>query len=95
MSALDITLLKFLVFVSRFRRMRKIGPRLERWIQDGVLQLQRRAYEAQGQGVWVDLDKDVPTTTERETLTDLPVDPLRTTFSKAPSYLSIEKLEKT
>jgi hypothetical protein len=43
----DITLLKFLIYLARFRR--QLGPRVERWIQDGVWQLQRRAYEGVGQ----------------------------------------------
>ena len=66
----DITLLKFLIYMSRFRHSRWIGPRLERWVQDGALQLQRRAFEAQRQGSWISLDKEVPITIRRETLSD-------------------------
>ena len=71
-AVIDITLLKFLVFLSRFRKA--LAPRLDRWVQDGVLQLQRRAYAAQGEGTWHDLDKDVPLTRAGETLSDLTVE---------------------
>ena len=70
---LDITLLKFLIFVSKFRRLTGLSGRLSRWTQDGVLQLQRRAYAAQGKGKWKNLDEDVPLTVSKELLEDLPV----------------------
>ncbi|KAF2727987.1 hypothetical protein EJ04DRAFT_581657 [Polyplosphaeria fusca] len=69
---MDIVLLRFLIYLSRFRRMRTLGPRIERWIQDGVLQLQRRAFESSRQGTWRSLEKEVPITARRETLEDLP-----------------------
>ena len=72
--ALDIMLLRFLIFMSRFRRTGWIGPRIERWVQDGVLQLQRRAFEARSQGSWIHSDKEVPITVRRETLSDLDSD---------------------
>ena len=71
---IDITMLKFLIFLSKFRRA--LAPRIDRWIQDGALQLQRRAYESQGQGVWTNLSKDVPLTTEKVSLEDLPLESL-------------------
>jgi hypothetical protein len=71
---LGIVLLRFLILLARFRRA--LAPRINRWIQDSVLQLQRRAYEAEGQGTWTRLDTDVPITTEKEKLTDLPAEPL-------------------
>jgi len=40
--------------------MRWIGPRLEQWTQDGVLQLQRRLGEARGEAGWRESDKEVP-----------------------------------
>jgi hypothetical protein len=49
-TIVDIVLLKFLIYLSKFRRA--LSPRIERWIQDGVLQLQRRAYEAHKEGTW-------------------------------------------
>ncbi|KAF2105559.1 hypothetical protein BDV96DRAFT_509152 [Lophiotrema nucula] len=58
--ALDVTILRFCIFLSGFRRMHWLGPRIERWTQDGVLQIQRRLLEAQGQEGWEDLDKEVP-----------------------------------
>ena len=71
---LDMILLRFLILLARFRRAPT--PRINRWIQDSVLQLQRRAYEAEGQGIWTRLDTDVPITTEKEKLMDLPAEPL-------------------
>ena len=56
-----------LIFVSRFRG----NPRINRWIQDGVLQLQRRAYEAEGQGVWSKLDEKIPLTEPGKLLLEL------------------------
>jgi hypothetical protein len=64
----DISLLKFLIFLSTLRRTKTLGPRINRWIQDGVFQLQRRAYESQGCAYWEDLDEDIPTTRGNEKL---------------------------
>ncbi|KAF2264053.1 hypothetical protein CC78DRAFT_617092 [Lojkania enalia] len=75
-TILDMTLLKFLIHLGKFRRV--LSPRLDRWIQDGVLQLQRRAYEAQGQGTWEHLDDEIPVTETKELLTELPVAALPT-----------------
>lgn len=46
-------------------------PRLNRWIQDGVLQLQRCAFEAEGKGTWEKLENDIPVTTYGERLSEL------------------------
>jgi hypothetical protein len=67
----DITLLKFLIYIARFRR--HLGPRVERWIQDGVWQLQRRAYEGEGQRDWTDLESEIPLTEKRTLMKDLPI----------------------
>ncbi|KAJ4298081.1 hypothetical protein N0V90_005980 [Kalmusia sp. IMI 367209] len=65
------------------QKMRKQGgfvlrkrstPRLDRWVQDGIFQLQRRAYEAHTDGIWKDLDKEVPVTIEKTNLPDLPIE---------------------
>ena len=61
-TVLDIMLLRFLIFISRFRRV--LAPRIDQWIQDGVWQLQRRAYEAQGCTGWNNLEKEIPLTNE-------------------------------
>jgi hypothetical protein len=74
-AILDIALLKFLIFLSGFRKA--LNPRLDRWIQDGVLQLQRRAYEAEGQGTWSRLHNDVPLTEAKQPLEELAVQTLR------------------
>ena len=90
-------LLRFLIFMSRFRRASWIGPRIERWVQDGVLQLQRRAFEARRQGSWIHSDKEVPITVRRETLSDLDSD-LQVCMTndsdnaKGPALMSIEIL---
>ena len=59
-----------MIFLTRFRRA--LGPRIDRWIQDGVWQLQRRAYEGEGYRAWTDLEADIPLTDERK-LKDLPI----------------------
>ncbi|KAF1921407.1 hypothetical protein BDU57DRAFT_535081 [Ampelomyces quisqualis] len=63
LTLVDVVLLKYIIYLSKFRKA--LSPRIDRLIQDGVLQLQRRAYEAQGQGTWSELDKDVPLTRPR------------------------------
>jgi hypothetical protein len=73
-AAVDIVLLKFLIYLGKFRRA--LSPRIERWIQDGVLQLQRRAYEAHGEGIWSDLSKEVPLTEAKQLLAELPLESL-------------------
>jgi hypothetical protein len=68
---IDITLLRFLIYISRFRR--QLGPRIERWIQDGVWQLQRRAYEGEGQRDWTGLEGEIPLTDNGQMLKDMPI----------------------
>jgi hypothetical protein len=68
---IDISLLKFLIYLSRFRR--QLGPRIERWIQDGVWQLQRRAYEGEGQRDWIDPGSEIPLTDRGRLMRDLPI----------------------
>ncbi|OAG05586.1 uncharacterized protein CC84DRAFT_1243985 [Paraphaeosphaeria sporulosa] len=68
---LNVFILRFCIFLSRFRRA--LAPRIERWVQDGVFHLQRRAFEARGEGTWVDLEKEIPVTRVREMLGDLGV----------------------
>ena len=90
LAVIDISLLKFLVYLSKFRAA--LSPRIDRWIQDGVLQLQRRAFEAQGQGIWTRLDKDVPLTVKGEKLLDLDVldeNVRKTTLARAFTGLTL------
>lgn len=82
----DLLLLRFLIYLSRTRRY--LSPRIDRWIQDGVFQLQRRAYESHGQGTWENLDQPVPTTTTLETLSDLPINSLPQHLTMALSQVS-------
>jgi hypothetical protein len=53
-------LLRLLIYTRRFRHI--LAPRIDRWIQDGVFQLQRRAYEAQEEVAWGRSDKEIPVT---------------------------------
>lgn len=69
---LDIALLRFLIFLQRFRKA--LAPRIDAWIQDGTFQLQRRAYEAYGEGQWSGLDEEIPVHKPGEELAPLPVD---------------------
>ena len=70
-SILSILLLKFLIFVSRFRSI--LAPRIDRWIHDGVWQLQRRAYEGHGHHGWMSLETEIPLKRTQELLPYLPV----------------------
>ena len=71
-TILDLVLLKFLVFLRRSRR--GLASRLDSWIQDGVFQLQRRAFEAHGEGTWVKLDQEIPSTMKGNKLHELPLE---------------------
>ena len=53
---------------------RALAPRIDSWIQDGVFQLQRRAYEAHGEGPWERCSHEVPVTVGHVLLSTLPVD---------------------
>jgi len=44
-TLLDLFLLKLIIYTNKLRH-----PRIDRWVQDSTLQLQRRAYEAHGEG---------------------------------------------
>jgi hypothetical protein len=66
---LDLVLLRFLIFLSKFRHA--LAPRINRWIQDGVWQLQRRAFEAQEKGVWEQVDDEVPLTRSNDKMAEL------------------------
>ncbi|KAF2132750.1 hypothetical protein P153DRAFT_382375 [Dothidotthia symphoricarpi CBS 119687] len=70
-TIVDIMILKFLVYLSRFRRA--LAPRIDRWIQDGIWQLQRRAYEGEGYRNWVNLEEEIPLTKQEQKLKDLPI----------------------
>ncbi|KAB2107082.1 hypothetical protein AG0111_0g5246 [Alternaria gaisen] len=70
-AIVDITLLKFLVYLTRFRRA--LGPRIARWTQDGVWQLQRRAYEGEGHRNWTNLESEIPLMEKGHKLKDLPI----------------------
>lgn len=60
--------------MARFRAA--LAPRIDHWVQDGIFQLQRRAFEAQGQGCWKNLEQEIPITLDGENLRELPVESL-------------------
>lgn len=66
LSLLGTFVLKFCIFLARWRRA--LAPRVERWVADGVWQVQRRAFEAQEEGAWRGVGEEVPVTEEREML---------------------------
>jgi hypothetical protein len=99
---IDLVILRFLLLLTYFRHA--LAPRIDRWMQDSILQLQRHAYEAEGLGHWTKLDSDMPVATNRAAFTDLPAEPLlirmRTGLSQAPTLpeskgfaSSIDKIE--
>ena len=72
-----ITLLEVVIFrfmVQLWGSKRALAPRIDSWIQDGVFQLQRRAYEAHGEGPWERRSHEVPVTVGHVRLSTLPVD---------------------
>ncbi|KAF2626873.1 hypothetical protein BU25DRAFT_491794 [Macroventuria anomochaeta] len=69
-ALLDIFIPKFMIYLSKFRAA--LSPRIDRWIQDGIWQLQQRAYEGEGYRGWTDLEADIPLTTE-DKLKDLAI----------------------
>lgn len=91
-SLINLTALRFFIFLSRFRRA--LAPRLDRWVQDGVLQLQRRAFDADGQGDWFGIDKEIPTTVRGQELHELPLDSclhLRVGWKESPTDESTDE----
>lgn len=75
LTLLGMVLLKFLVFLPCAHKL--LAPRIDHWNQDGVFQLQRRAYEADDQGHWTRLGKEVPSTWEGDELRELPLETRR------------------
>lgn len=57
-----------------------MAPRINAWIQDGTFQLQRRAYEAYGEGVWENLEEEIPLTKADEDLGPLSLSSLPKTI---------------
>ena len=84
-TTIDILLLKFLIFVSKFSE--PLAPRIDRWTQDSVLQLQRRAYEAHGKCNWIGLSAAIPVTSTKEILLDLPIGSVPTETEKEMELL--------
>ena len=79
--AIDLILLRSLLHLRKYKPW--LGRRVDRWLQDGVFQLQRRAHEAHGSGIWKDLSEEVPVTTEKILLPELPFETLPEAQSSA------------
>lgn len=61
LTALDFGVLRFFLLLEKPSTSRR--SRVRQWIQDGVFQLQRAAYEASDKGiVWTRQGKEIPTT---------------------------------
>ncbi|KAF2730866.1 hypothetical protein EJ04DRAFT_579521 [Polyplosphaeria fusca] len=80
-AILDLVLLRFLIYLGKFRKA--LSPRLDQWIQDGVYQLQRQTYQARGEGTWSRLDQEIPVTEDGELL-DMLTRPHRQMTSHVP-----------
>ncbi|KAF1947008.1 hypothetical protein EJ02DRAFT_449990 [Clathrospora elynae] len=72
LTVCNLLVLRFLIFLSKFRTA--LAPRIDSWIQDGVFQLQRRAFDAHEQGTWINLDQEIPITFKRQHLKELPTE---------------------
>jgi hypothetical protein len=71
-TLIDLIILKYVIFFRKTRQ--KLAPRIDRWIQDGIFQFQRRAYETQKDGIWDRLEREIPTTVTEHLLSDLPLE---------------------
>ncbi|KAL1604937.1 hypothetical protein SLS60_004478 [Paraconiothyrium brasiliense] len=69
-SIINFFILRFFILLTRFRKA--LAPRLDRWVNDGVFQLQRRAFEANESTMWTDLEKEIPTTVHDMAMSELP-----------------------
>lgn len=79
-TILDLLILKILISLSQVRK--SLAPRIDRWVQDGVFQLQRRAYESNNQGTWMLLESEIPVTSVPELLNDLPLETYCPNYSR-------------
>lgn len=65
-------------------------------MQDGIYKLQRRAFEAHGQGCWKYLEQEIPITLDGENLRELPVESsLVFKSAESPRFTRRMKLKKT
>ena len=69
-SIVNFFILRFFVFLQRFRK--SLAPRLDLWVNDDVYQLQRRAFEGNEDAVWIGLTKEIPVTSEKFLLSEVP-----------------------
>ncbi|KAF2736414.1 hypothetical protein EJ04DRAFT_432960 [Polyplosphaeria fusca] len=95
-TIVDIALLRFIAILQKIFNFR--SARITRWLQDGAWQLQRHAYEAQGEGTWKNLTSEIPTTVDKTLFADLPIEytPLVShTDEKISQAQHIENVETT
>ena len=69
MFLLDISLLRFLTFLTKFHA--SFSDMINAWNQYDVFHLQRQAYESRGEGEWIDVQKEIPITKEVTPLSHL------------------------
>lgn len=69
-SFINFFILRFFIYLKRFRKT--LAPRLDRWVNDGIFQLQRRAFEANESTAWMDAEKEIPTTVYDVMMSELP-----------------------
>jgi hypothetical protein len=87
-------ILRFFIFMAKFRAA--LAPRIDHWVQDGVYQLQRRAFEAQGHDRWLYLEEEIPITLNIEKLRQLPVESsLVVRYAESRQFVRPGKLKKT
>lgn len=87
--ATDLVLLRSLLHLRKYKPW--LGRRVDRWLQDGIFQLQRRAQEAHGNGVWRDLSEEVPVTLENTLLPDLPFETLPDLTTPNSKFQSVQE----
>ncbi|KAF2729630.1 hypothetical protein EJ04DRAFT_588412 [Polyplosphaeria fusca] len=69
---MDLVLIRVIQFYRT--RSKAPTPRLDRWNQDNVYQMSRRAYDSSGFGTWIKLSEEIPITTHPIELPELPHD---------------------
>lgn len=68
-ALIDSISLRVLIFLGRLQWL--LSPRVDKWVQDGVFQWQRRVYQQFDEGVWTCLQEEIPITEEDTALSSL------------------------
>ena len=80
---LDFSILRGLMWLSKIKK--SLSPGIDYWIEDGLFQLQRAAYQGIGQGTWGRLEKEIPWTIYKDHLCSLGAYTSTTTNAKSSS----------